>query len=238
MMRITTLGDRALVVELGTQVDEPTHYRVQAAFRLLESPPLSAVTEVVPAYTTLTLYYDPVVLAKAERPQENQDPTEPLIRQILKRLQTLPSRLEPISGPIREIPVCYGGEFGPDLETVAREKGLTPAQVIEAHSSVVYLVHMIGFAPGFPYLGGLPECLALPRRTSPRTAVSPGSVGISNRNSCIYPSATPGGWHLLGRTPLRLFRPEAPQPSLLQAGDRVRFCAISPEELRNWKEAE
>jgi inhibitor of KinA len=234
-MRITPLGDSALVVELGRQVDELTHYRVQAALRLLESPPLAGVTEVVPAFTTLTLFYDPLVLAEAGAPTESL--ISQLIDSVRSRLHALPATVQPEPGPTVEIPVCYGGSFGPDLEQVAVHAGLMAEEVIRRHSSALYLVYLIGFSPGFPYLGGLPESLAMPRRTTARTSVAPGSVGIANQQCCIYPLATPGGWNLIGRTPLRLFRVDADPPSLLRPGDRVTFRAITPDEFACGSEA-
>lgn len=134
------------------------------------------------------------------------------------------------------IPVCYGGEFGPDLEYVAAEHGLTPDEVIAIHTSGDYLVHMIGFAPGFPYLGGLSDKIATPRRSTPRLRVEAGTVGIGGQQTGVYPVMTPGGWQCIGRTPLALFRPMEDPPSLLTAGDRVRFASISLQEYLEQKE--
>jgi inhibitor of KinA len=135
-----------------------------------------------------------------------------------------------------EIPVCYGGEFGADLDFVAKHANLTPGEVIEIHSAADYLVHMIGFAPGFPYLGGMSSKIAAPRRSSPRLKVPAGSVGIAGEQTGIYPLETPGGWQLIGRTPLALFRPEQDPPTLLQPGDIVRFRPITPQQFRELKE--
>jgi inhibitor of KinA len=234
MMRLYSMGDSALVVEFGGQADEPTHYRVQAARHLLEAPPVPGIIEVVPGFTTLTLYYDILALRAACPPGEKL--LEFLEKRIESRLAKLPAVIEARPSRTVEIPVCYGGKFGPDLEEVAKRLGLGTQEVIQHHHSAEYLVYLLGFSPGFPYLGGLPETLALPRRTTPRVSVPPGSVGIVNRQSCIYPMATPGGWNLIGRTPLRLFRPEADSITLLRAGDRVRFRPITPDEFVNWKE--
>jgi inhibitor of KinA len=139
-------------------------------------------------------------------------------------------------GRLVEIPICYEADFAPDLALVAQARGLAPEEIIRLHQATDFLVYMLGFAPGFPYLGGLPEKLAVPRRASPRPQVAPGSVGIIGTQCCIYPIETPGGWNLIGRTPLRLFRPELDPPVLLQPGDRVRFVAITrarfEEEVR------
>ena len=137
----------------------------------------------------------------------------------------------PIAGVV-DVPVCYGGEFGPDLDEVAVLRELTPQQVIELHAASPHQVYMLGFAPGFPYLGGLDPRLEMPRRATPRTKVAAGSVAIAREQSAIYSIETPGGWNLLGRTPLRLFTPEADPPCLLQPGDNVRFVPITAEQFR------
>jgi inhibitor of KinA len=134
-----------------------------------------------------------------------------------------------------EIPVCYGGEHGPDLEAVAARAGVEPAEAARLHSKAVYTVQAIGFTPGFPYLAGLPAALHAPRRPTPRETVPAGSVGIGGAQTGVYPLASPGGWNLIGRTPLRLFRAEEANPSVLRVGDRVRFRPITVEEFAAWK---
>jgi len=227
-MQITPLGDNALVLEVGTVIDESTHRRVQAAWRALAAAPLPAVSELVPAYTTVTLFYDPWAAVQAGAPA--QGVADWLGAQVRERLKN-PPKTEKVKPRIVEIPVCYGGVFGPDLARVAAQAGLAPEEVIKRHSKAEYLVYLIGFAPGFPYLGGLPEELHTPRHQKPRMTVPPGSVGIGGEQTGIYPLATPGGWNLIGRTPLRIFRPEENPPVLLAAGDQVRFRAITPEEF-------
>lgn len=226
---ITSLGDSALVVSLADQVEVATARRTQAASAWLAAPPLPGVTEVVPAATTVTLFYAPLEVLAAGGPAE--DLAGWLAARVRERLAALP-RLNTWRQPRRvDIPVCYGGEFGPDLEAVAERVKLSPAQVIERHSGADYFVLQLGFAPGFPYLHGLPTELALPRRDTPRTQVPAGSVAIANGQAGIYPLATPGGWHLLGRTPRRLFHPDQEPATLLQPGDRVKFHTISPAEF-------
>ena len=227
-MRITPLGDTALIIEIGEKIDEPTHHRVQAAVRLFDAANLPGVWEVVPAYTTVTLFYDPLKTAAAS----GGDPVGWLGAKAAESLAKLPRAANGKGGRRVEIPVCYGGEFGPDLEEVAQRTGLAAEEVTRRHAATDFLVYVIGFAPGFPYIGGLPAELALPRRPTPRTKVPPGSVGIVNDQTCVYPLATPGGWNLIGRTPTKLFRPQQDPPVFLQAGDHVRFRAISPEEFR------
>jgi inhibitor of KinA len=146
------------------------------------------------------------------------------------------AQTKPLPGRERVVPVCYGGEFGPDLEFVAKHNGLTEQEVIQIHSSGEYLVYMIGFAPGFPYLGGMSEKIAAPRRTSPRLKIPIGTVGIAGLQTGVYPIETPGGWQLIGRSPEQLFRPHANPPSLLQAGNLVRFQPISRDEYDAWEE--
>ena len=143
--------------------------------------------------------------------------------------------MEKFKGRTVEIPVCYDPEFGPDLGLVAKQAKLTPEEVIKRHGKPEYLVYLVGFAPGFPYLGGLPKELHTPRHAKPRMVVPPGSVGIGGQQTGIYPLATPGGWNLIGRTPVRLFRPEENPPVLLRAGDQVKFRAISREEFAKWE---
>ena len=223
-MQITPLGDTALMLEVGDVIDEPTHRRVQAAWRALAAEPLPGVSELVPAYTTVTVFYDPWRVVQAGAPETGV--ADWLMEQIRARLKN-PPKTEKTKGRLVEVPVCYGGEFGPDLARVAALAKLTPEEVIKRHSKAEYLVHLIGFAPGFPYFGGLPKELAAPRHAKPRMVVPRGSVGIGGNQTGIYPAATPGGWNLIGRTPLQLFRPAEFPPVLLQAGDRVKFRAIT-----------
>jgi KipI family sensor histidine kinase inhibitor len=170
-----------------------------------------------PAYDTLLIAFDPLAHSHAQ--------VEELVRSEL--------RAEPQAASRRtiEVPVCYGGDFGPDLEDLARHAGLTSHAVIDLHSKPVYRVYFLGFAPGFPYLGGMDPRIAIPRLSSPRKEVPPGSVAIADENTGIYPVASPGGWRIIGRTPLRLFTPNADDPTLLQPGDSVRFRAITREEF-------
>ncbi len=232
-MQITPLGDNALVLELGTVIDESTHRRVQTAWRALAAAPLPAVSELVPAYTTVTVFYDPWAAVQAGAPALGiADWLGEVLRERLKN----PPKTEKAKPRVVEVPVCYGGEFGPDLARVAAQAKLSPEEVIKRHAKAEYLVHLIGFAPGFPYLGGLPRELHTPRHAKPRMTVPPGSVAIGGEQAGIYPLATPGGWNLIGRTPLRIFRPEQTPPVLLTAGDRVRFRAITPEEFSRQEE--
>ncbi len=227
-MQITPLGDSALVVELGDAISESTHLRVQAAWRALTAESLPGVSETVPAYTTITLFYDPWAVVQAGAPADGI--AEWLGAKVRERLKNPPKTAQAKPRTV-EVPVGYGGDFGPDLGRVAAQAKLSPEEVVKRHAKAEYRVHLIGFSPGFPYLGGLPKELQTPRHAKPRMAVPAGSVGIGGEQTGIYPQATPGGWNLIGRTPRRLFRPEENPPVLLQAGDIVKFRAITPEEF-------
>lgn len=218
------LGDTAVVVQFGRTINPETHRKVKNLATYLERHPFCGMVEYIPAFTTVTVFYDPLRL-----------PYQTVCRKLEQIVAELGDAAD--SRPrIVEIPVCYGGELGPDLEFVADHNGLTPDEVIAIHSGGEYLVYMIGFAPGFPYLGGLSDRIAAPRRPSPRLAIPAGSVGIAGMQTGVYPIETPGGWQLIGRTPLALFRPDEDPPSLLQAGDIVRFRPISREEFDAWQE--
>ncbi len=227
-MPITPLGDMALQIEVGDTIDEQTHRRVQAAWRALTLAPLPGVIEVVPAYTTVTVYYDPVQVVEAGAPEDAV--VAWLGLRVAERLKS-PPKAEKAKPRVVEVPVCYDAEFAPDLALVAKHAGLKPEEVVRLHSAQQYLVYLIGFAPGFPYLGGLPKVLETPRHAKPRMTVPPGTVAIGGAQTGIYPLSTPGGWNLIGRTPLRLFRPEEDPPVLLCAGDNVKFRPIDREEF-------
>ncbi len=233
-MQITPLGDQALMVELGDAINESTHRRVQTAWRALAAEPLPGVSEAVPAYTSVTLFYDPWQVVRAGAPEA--DIVGWLTAKVRERLKDPPKSAKTKPRTV-EIPVCYGGEFGPDLARVAAQAKLSPDEVIKRHTRAEYRVHLIGFAPGFPYLGGLPKELVTPRHAKPRMEVPAGSVGIAGEQTGIYPQVTPGGWNLIGATPLRLFQPEENPPVRLQAGDEVKFKPVTPAEFAKLKEA-
>jgi inhibitor of KinA len=232
-MQFTPLGDTALQIQVGEAIDEPTHRRVQSAWRALAAAPLPGVIELVPAYTTVTVFYDPARVVQEGAPADSvADWLTDRLRERLKH----PPKTEKYKGRTVEIPVCYGGEFGPDLARVAAQARLTPEEAVKRHRKADYLVHLIGFAPGFPYLGGLPKELETPRHSRPRMVVPPGSVAIGGSQSGIYPLSTPGGWNLIGRTPRPIFRPAEDPPVLLRAGDRVKFVEITAAEFSAWRE--
>ena len=220
--RYLVAGDSCLVVELGEGIDPAVNRRVQGLARMIRERGPAGVVEVVPSYRSLLVYYRPWEL-----------PLQALLGW-LARVEVW----EPDPGPSRvvRIPVAYGGEYGPDLEEIARFARIDPAEVVAIHSSREYMVYCLGFAPGFPYLGKVAPEIAMPRLATPRTRVPAGSVGIAGEQTGIYPSESPGGWRLVGRTPLPLFAPHRDPPTLLQPGDRVRLFPITPGEFREWEE--
>ena len=216
------LGDAAVVLEFGDCISPATHRAIAGFSARLARQPFAGLREVVPAFTTLTVYYDPWLVSENGR----HAPYERVAAQLQALLAAAEKTIAPLETEVVEIPVCYGGAFGPDLEFVAQHTGLAVAEVVARHTAPDYLVHMIGFAPGFPYLGGMDARLATPRRPQPRPLVPAGTVGIAGPQTGIYSLPTPGGWQLIGRTPLPLFSPEWAAPSRLRAGQRLRFMAI------------
>jgi inhibitor of KinA len=230
--RFAPLGDSAILVTLGDTIDEATHRLVRAATARIDERALPGVVDQVPAFTSIAVHYDPAVVAVGSGGAE---PYEAL-RGALDELLTGQSTDAPPPSREVEIPVCYGGALGPDLDDVARAHELTPDDVIGIHTAGAYLVYMIGFMPGFAYLGGLSPRIATPRRKTPRTAVPAGTVGIGGSQTGVYPLASPGGWNLIGRTPRHLFDIRRSEPTLLATGDRVRFRAITLDEFEAWRE--
>ncbi len=207
--------DRPLQSPITLQANE----KVRRLLRLLELEPVAGVRNLHPAYCSLLVKFDALRMG--------HDELEAVLRRYLKRLDEV-KLPEPRHV---EIPVCYGGEFGPDLAEVCAMHGMTAAQVVELHASVEYLVYFLGFVPGFAYLGELPKELVTPRLATPRKRVPAGSVGIAGNQTGVYPFATPGGWRLIGRTPVKMFRVDREGLSLLSLGDRVRFTPISAERF-------
>ena len=224
--KLEALGDCALIIQVGADTSEQTALRVHAVVQRLLTEPLPGVLDVVGAVCTVSLHYDPL---RIEPMVEAQTPFDALAQQVMRRLSSFdPATVTPEGE--HKIPVCYGGEFGEDLQAVARTHGLTEEEVIALHTAPLYRVQMLGFAPGFAYLAGLDARIATPRKATPRTRVPAGSVGIGGELTAVYPLDLPGGWHLIGRSPVRFFDPTSERPSLLVAGDRVRFQPVSTQE--------
>ena len=233
-MEITSLGDSALIVRVSEKLGEESLNAVLAAQRCLEAAQLPAVTDLVPAYTTIGVFFDPVEATESGGPVGKIiDWYEQRIRQALGHADKIQlKRAEPRQ---IDIPVCYDLEFGLDLNEVASKAHVSTQEVINLHSGADYRVHCIGFTAGFPFLGGLPEKLATPRRATPRKKIPAGSVAIGGAQTGIYSVTSPGGWNVIGRTPLTLFNYEKDPPALLRAGDRVRFRSITRDEFEGLK---
>ncbi len=218
-MRFLPAGDLAVSVELGEEISREVNARVLALEYLIQQKGLPGVVETVPTFCSLLVYYDPLVVSYAEL-------TEALRALVAEaRAEVLP--------PARtiEIPCCYGGELGFELDGAAAKLGLTPEEVVRLHAGADYHVYFVGFTPGLPYMTGMPDRLTIPRLETPRTRTPPGSVGIGGMQCCIYPVESPGGFWVLGRTPLCLYDPTAADPILLRAGDHVRFRPIDRGEF-------
>jgi inhibitor of KinA len=222
-MEIAPLGDSALIVRIVDDFARDAEASLNAvlgALRCLEAAAIPGVTELAPAYATVGVFFDPARI-------ESFDALWTTIETTLNA-SSLESESK-IEAPLHEIPVCYDREFASDIDDVARAAGLTAVEVIHRHSGAAYRVNCVGFIAGFPFMSGLPAELATPRRAAPRKEVPGGSVGIGGTQTGIYPRTSPGGWNLIGRTPMRLFDVQHDPPTLLQAGDRVRFREISRE---------
>ena len=240
-MKIVPLGDSALIVRVRDQFEdapEKTLDKVFRVFQALQGSAIPGAIELAPAYTSVTVFFDPIAVAKAtETPERVFELLATHIRAVVaadagrgRRRRTAQS-----GGRLVEIPVCYDPEFALDIDDVARRANVSPSEVIHLHSAAEYRVACIGFVPGFPFLAGLPKNLVTPRRDVPRKEIPAGSVGIGGAQTGVYPLRSPGGWNLIGRTPLQLFDPEKNPPTLLCAGDRVRFRAITRDEFESLK---
>jgi inhibitor of KinA len=217
--RFQPASDQSLLVYFGQQITLSAHQRVRKLLGLLEREPIAGVRNLNPAYCSILVSFDALRL--------NHAGVEEILRGYIDRLDAM----QIPTGRELQLPTCYGGEFGPDLDEVANLHGMTPAHAVELHASVAYIVYFLGFVPGFAYLGELPEALATPRLNSPRRSTRPGSVGIAGNQTGVYPFATPGGWRLIGRTPLSMFRADREAMSFLSIGDRVRFTPISAAQF-------
>lgn len=217
------VGDCALTVEFTNEISEETNGKVRAFSQALKEARLPGVTEWVPAYRSVLVCYDPGVIS---------------FRRLTGKLRRLTDGLGQAAGTAKhvwEIPVCYGGTYGEDIGFVASNAGLSPEEVIAIHSGVDYRIFMLGFLPGFPYLGGLDKRIHTPRLKTPRTKILPGSVGIGGEQTGIYPLPSPGGWQLIGTTPVKLYDPQRENPIPYEAGDFLRFVPIDKarfEEIR------
>lgn len=213
-------GDRSLYVEVGDEITPEVNRGIRNLLSAIDKAEIAGVQALAPTYRSILVYYDPLTVAP-----------DTLKEQISGLYGSLEDA-EVGGAKIVEIPTLYGGEFGPDIDFVASHNGISEAEVVEVHTGSDYLVYMVGFNPGFPYLGGMSEKIATPRLPTPRVRMAPGSVGIAERQTGIYPLASPGGWRVIGRSPIRMFDPGREPPSLVQAGDLVRFTSVEEAAYR------
>ena len=218
------MGDRGLLLEFGDEISREINEKVRRMALAIQAEAIEGIIETVPTYRSLLIIYNPTTLS---------------IEDLKKRLDLIEEGLRetPLPEPkLISIPVVYGGIYGPDLEGVAKYLQSSPEEVIRLHCSQPYLIYMIGFMPGYPYMGELPQALVIPRLKTPRLIVPKGSVAIAQRQTGIYSMESPGGWQILGRTPVELFDPEKDPPALLQMGDFVQFYPVTEMEFENWSE--
>lgn len=225
--KIVAHGDRCLVICFGTGMDIGTGRRCGAAAAALRTASIRGVSDIVPTFNTVAVHYLPGHFAVNTSVRN----LEAEIERVLRRADLDGGGT---GGHLIELPVCYGGEFGPDLADVAQRTGLDEDGVIELHGREPAYVFMLGFAPGAPFMGVHDERFALPRRPTPRTSIPAGSVAIANRQTVIYPNDLPGGWHVIGRTPMTLFDPLREPATLISPGDSVQFVPITPAAFKGW----
>lgn len=222
-IRMEAMGDGGLRVVFGTSISKKINQTIRAFTLLLEENKINGIIEWVSTYTAVTIYYDPARLT-----------LDALKKQVMqwcngaKKIDIPPAK-------VYEIPVCYGGEFGPDLVKVASHNQLELNEVIDLHTASEYLIYMLGFTPGFPYLGGMDETLSTPRLTTPRSLVKAGSVGIAEHQTGIYSLDSPGGWNIIGRSPVKLFDVMKKNPVLLEAGHYIRFFSVTDTRFETIK---
>ena len=219
-IRILTAGDSALLIEFGKEINPETNRKITAIVQLMREQHIEGIVDVIPAFCSLLINYDPRVLSYE------------VLKERMENLLKIETKTEITRKRIFEIPVCYGGEYGPDIDNIAEHAGLSVNEVIKIHSSKDYLIYMLGFLPGFAYLGGMDEALATPRLDSPRSEIFEGAVGIGGEQTGIYPVASPGGWQLIGKTPLKVYDKERENPILYSAGDYIRFVPVDLDEFK------
>ena len=222
-IKLLTAGDSSILIQFGNTIDPAINRKIAATVQLMREQHINGVTDVIPAFCSLLINYDPRVIS---------------YEQIKRRMEAL-VKIDVTAGDTRkrvfEIPVCYGGVYGPDIQNIADHAGLSVEEVIQIHTSQDYLIYMLGFLPGFTYLGGLDERIHTPRLANPRIRIPAGSVGIGGSQTGIYPMDSPGGWQLMGQTPVKTYDPERKPPILVEAGDYIRFVPIDEDEFNRIK---
>lgn len=218
--RFLPAGDKGVVIEFGNSISKEINKKIRSLMLAIEQAELPGIMELIPTYRSLLVLYEPLAWKYGD---------------LILQLEKIEANLGALKLPEPQVillPVVYGGEYGPDLNFVSEHAKLTPEEVIKIHTGTDYLIYMLGFTPGFPYLGGMDERIATPRLQTPRTKIPAGSVGIAGSQTGVYPIESPGGWQIIGRTPVKLFDPAREKPVLLQAGNYVRFYQITPEEYQ------
>ncbi|EHM13862.1 TIGR00370 family protein [Jonquetella anthropi DSM 22815] len=218
LVSVLPAGEGCLFLDFGNVIDMEVNGRVHAVKLALERRPFVGLVELVPSYRSLAVYFDPIAT------------DVPALREALARLASETAALPAEGGTVLRLPVCYGGDYGPDMGNVTSHTGLSEADVVARHTGRDLYCYMLGFLPGFAYLGGMDESLATPRLTTPRKRIEPGSVGIAGRQTGAYSVASPGGWQIIGRTPVRLYDPDRSPAAAIQAGFWVRYYAVTAEE--------
>jgi len=217
-------SDTSVCVEFGNEISKDINAKIRAFEAALKEHPIEGIQETVPTYRSVLVHYDPGVVTFGQ--------LEERILDVLEKS----GNAQTDEGELVRVPVCYGGEYGPDLEHVAEYHNMTPEEVIRIHTGAECLIYMLGFTPGFSYMGGMDERIATPRLKTPRVKIPAGSVGIAGGQTGIYPIDSPGGWQLIGRTPLKLYDPHREPSVLFESGQRVQFYAISEEEYKRMEE--
>ena len=221
--KILVAGDSSLLMEFEQTISPEVNARISALIRLIREQQIEGIVDIIPSFCALLVNYDPRVM-----PYDR-------ISMRLSELASLEVQAQEYAARVFEIPVCYGGDYGPDIDHIAERAGLSQDEVIKIHSGRDYLIYMLGFMPGFPYLGGLDESIHTPRLETPRVLIHAGSVGIGGAQTGIYPINSPGGWQLLGRTPIKTYEPTREVPILFEAGDYIRFVPITEAEFADIK---
>lgn len=226
---IFPLGDSALTIDFGNIIDESINKKVLQLFQQLKEANISYITDLIPAYSTLTVCYNVFAVEKTSATAFES------VAKMIEHITSEKQNHQTTTKKIIEVPVCYDAKFALDMAEISKEKNLSPKEIIGIHTSKIYRVYMLGFLPGFAYMAAVDEKLIMPRKTKPRLHVDAGSVGITGKQTGIYPLASPGGWQIIGRTPIQLFDKKSDKPVFFEPGDEVKFISITANEFENYQ---